>query len=225
MGCTLTVALPLFMCHTSQPQSWVGCQYGPGLEVAWQKKKKKASMLCARRGLFQFSSGGGERGTGVSGPLTFFSVVLFMTESDSFGTKKRILRFCALFFFLLSFYCELCVCKLTHDVISYFRVRECHFSFWWAFLSDMNVPFKRCCKLSLFRPACILCLVCFYCPFAGCSALLSRLKVWWETCKTGLDAVSEILEQPSGVYNILYKWVRLSLFSKVEDVEVLWFLG
>lgn len=169
----------------------------------WHGKKKKQAC-CALAGVFFNFQGGGERGTGVSGPLTFFSVVLFMTESDSFGTQKRMLRFCALFFFLLSFYCELCVCKLTHDVISYFRVRECHFSFWWAFLSDMNVPFKRCCKLSLFRPACILCLVCFYCPFAGCSALLSRLKVWWETCKTGLDAVSEILEQPSGVYNILY---------------------
>lgn len=44
----------------------------------------------------------------------------------------------------------------------------------------------------------------FLLPITGCSALLSRLKVWWETCKTGLDAVSEILEQPSGVYNILY---------------------
>lgn len=216
------------MCHTSQPQSWVGCQYGPGLEVAWRKKKKKrkkASMLCARRGLFQFSRGGRwtwDRSFGSSHFLFgCFCSWQKVTHSGQRNVSSVFARYSFFFWASTVNY----VCKLTHDVISYFRVRECHFSFWWAFLSDMNVPFKRCCKLSLFRPACILCLVCFYCPFAGCSALLSRLKVWWETCKTGLDAVSEILEQPSGVYNILYERVRLSLLSKVEDVEVLWSLG
>lgn len=88
----------------------------------------------------------------------------------------------------------------------------------------MNVPVKKCCKLSLFRPACILCLVCFYCPLQAVLPFLSHLKVWWETCKIGLDAVSEILEQPSGVYNILYDGVAVSVL-KFEDVEVLGVFG
>lgn len=68
-GRKFNVALPLFMCHTLQPQSWVGCQYLQWEEVAWQKKP---SMLCIQRSLLH--ERGGFKGKGVWGPLASFFV-------------------------------------------------------------------------------------------------------------------------------------------------------
>lgn len=109
---------------------------------------------------------------------------------------------CFFSLFLQSFYCELCVCKLTHDVVSYFRVRECHFSFSEPFCQQWMFLSKDAANSNIFPPACTLCLVCFYwssqavllfCHISKCDGRLGKSGLgccFWNTWAAKLGCIT-----------------------------------
>lgn len=64
-----------------------------------KKKKKKSKHAVRWQGSFSIFKGGINLGKAFQVFFTFISVVLSMTESYSFRTKKRVQRFCVFSFF------------------------------------------------------------------------------------------------------------------------------